>query len=63
MVFVIIEWIRGKPINRELEAKIHTIGIICLLGFVIFADVFWVINNLSFNLLSSCIFIPQHNIN
>lgn len=51
MVFVIIEWIRGKPINRELEAKIHTIGIICLLGFVIFADVFWVINNLSFNLL------------
>lgn len=51
MVFVIIEWIRRKPINRELEAKIHTIGIICLLGFVIFADVFWVINNLSFNLL------------
>lgn len=51
MVFVIIEWIRGKPINRELEAKIHTIGIICLLGFVIFADVFWVVNNLSFNLL------------
>ncbi|MBQ7973665.1 MAG: site-2 protease family protein [Clostridia bacterium] len=51
MVFVIIEWIRGKPINRQLEAKIHTIGIICLLGFVIFADVFWVFNNLSFKLL------------
>ena len=51
MVFVIIEWIRGKPINRELEAMIHTIGIICLLGFVIFADVFWVFNSLSFNLL------------
>ncbi len=51
MVFVIIEWIRGKPINRELEARIHTIGIICLLGFVIFADVFWVFNSLSFNLL------------
>ena len=51
MVFVIIEWIRGKPINRELEAKIHTIGIICLLGFVVFADVFWVFNNLSFKLL------------
>ncbi len=51
MVFVIIEWIRGKPINRELEAKIHTIGIICLLGFVIFADVFWVFNNLAFSLL------------
>ena len=51
MVFVIIEWIRGKPINRALEAKIHTIGIICLLGFVIFADVFWVFNKLSFSLL------------
>ena len=51
MVFVIIEWIRRKPINRELEAKIHTIGIICLLGFVIFADVFWVFNNLTFRLL------------
>ena len=51
MVFVIIEWIRGKPINRELEARIHTIGIICLLGFVVFADVFWVFNNLSFKLL------------
>lgn len=51
MVFVIIEWIRGKPINRELEARIHTIGIICLLGFVVFADVFWVINNLSLHFL------------
>jgi len=51
MVFVIIEWIRGKPINRELEAKIHTVGIICLLGFVIFADVFWVFNNLSLHFL------------
>ncbi len=51
MVFVIIEWIRGKPINRELEAKIHTVGIICLLGFVVFADVFWVINNLSLHFL------------
>lgn len=51
MVFVIIEWIRGKPINRELEAKIHTIGIICLLGFVVFADIFWIFNSLSFKLL------------
>ena len=51
MVFVIIEWIRGKPINRELEAKIHTVGIICLLGFVVFADVFWMFNNLSLHFL------------
>lgn len=51
MVFVIIEWIRGKPINRELEARIHTVGIICLLGLVVFADIFWVINNLSLHFL------------
>lgn len=51
MVFVIIEWIRGKPINRNLEAKIHAIGIICLMGFVVFADVFWMINSLSMHLL------------
>ena len=51
MVFVIIEWIRRKPINRNLEAKIHMIGIICLIGFVIFADIFWVVNNLSVHLL------------
>lgn len=51
MVFVVIEWIRGKPINRNLEAKIHTVGIICLLGFVVFADIFWVINNLSLHFL------------
>lgn len=51
MVFVIIEWIRGKPINREVEAKIHMVGIICLLGFVVFADIFWIFNNLSMHLL------------
>ncbi|MGD9901415.1 MAG: RIP metalloprotease [Spirochaetales bacterium] len=38
MVFVGIEWIRGKPVNRELEAKIHTIGLVVLLAFVLFAD-------------------------
>ena len=51
MVFVIIEWIRGKPINRNLEAKIHLIGIICLMGFVVFADLFWIVNSLSIHLL------------
>lgn len=40
MVFVAIEWIRGKPINREVEAKIHSIGLIVLFAFVIFVDVF-----------------------
>lgn len=46
MVFVIIEWVRGKPINRKLEAKIHMIGIICLLAFVVFADIFWFFNSM-----------------
>ncbi len=39
MVFVVIEWIRGKPINRDLEAKIHGIGLIILFGLVILIDV------------------------
>lgn len=38
MVFVLIEWIRKKPINRELENKIHTVGLIILFGFVILVD-------------------------
>lgn len=39
-VFVIIEMIRRKPINRKIEAWIHTIGLFILLGFVIFFDVY-----------------------
>lgn len=38
MVFVLIEWIRKKPINRDIENKIHTIGLIVLFGFVILVD-------------------------
>lgn len=37
-VFVIIEAIRKKPINRDLEAKIHGIGLIVLFSFVIIVD-------------------------
>lgn len=39
MVFVLIEWIRGKPINRDLEAKIHAIGLIILFSLVIIIDI------------------------
>ncbi len=39
MVFVIIEAIRRKPINRELEAKIHNVGLMILFGFVILVDI------------------------
>lgn len=43
MVFVIIEWIRGKPINRKVEGYIHLVGIICLFAFVIIIDILkWV---------------------
>ncbi len=39
ILFVLIEWIRGKPINREIENKIHTIGLFILLGFVVLIDI------------------------
>ncbi len=38
-VFVIIEAIRRKPINRELEAKIHAIGFMVLIGLVIVLEI------------------------
>lgn len=38
-IFVIIEWIRRKPINRELEGKIHTFGLFALLGLVVVVDI------------------------
>ncbi len=38
MIFVLIEWIRKKPINRELENKIHMVGLLLLFGFVIIVD-------------------------
>mgnify|MGYP002707134786 FL=1 len=38
MVFVIIEWIRKKPINRNVEAYIHFFGLIILFALVIFLD-------------------------
>jgi len=39
IIFVIIEWIRKKPINRNVEALIHFIGILALLGMAILFDV------------------------
>ncbi len=40
IVFTTIEWIRKKPIKREVEAKIHMIGLIVLFAFVIFVDLY-----------------------
>lgn len=38
MVFVLIEWIRKKPVDRKVEGIIHTVGLVILLGFVILVD-------------------------
>lgn len=37
-IFVLIEWIFRKPVPRDIEAKIHTVGLILLFGFVIIID-------------------------
>ena len=39
MVFTAIEWIRKKPVNRKVEAIIHTVGLLFLLGFSILVDI------------------------
>lgn len=38
MIFVLIEWIAGKPINRKVEGWINTVGLIFLLVFVVLID-------------------------
>lgn len=37
-VFTTIEWVRGRPINRNVEAWIHFVGMIILFAFVILID-------------------------
>lgn len=39
IVFVLIEWIRGKPVNPKVESMIHFIGLIVLLAFVVVIDI------------------------
>lgn len=43
MLFVFIEWIRGKPINKKVEAYIHTIGLFILFAFVVLVDILYFI--------------------
>ncbi len=38
MIFVLIEWIAGKPINRKVEGWINTVGLILMLAFVVLVD-------------------------
>ncbi len=37
-VFTAIEWIRRKPLNRKVEAIIHTVGFVLILAFAVFID-------------------------
>lgn len=39
VIFCLIEWIRKKPVNRNVEAMIHFIGIVFLFGFAILVDI------------------------
>lgn len=39
VVFAIIEWVRGKPLNRKVEAYIHAAGFIALLGFCVLVEI------------------------
>lgn len=39
MIFVAIEWIRKKPVKREIINIINNIGLIVLFGFVIVVDI------------------------
>jgi len=38
MVFVGIEWVRKRPVNPNLEGKIHLIGLMVLLGLILVLD-------------------------
>lgn len=39
VVFTLIEWIRGKPIDRKIENTIHAVGMLVLFGLVIIIDI------------------------
>ena len=38
VVFTLIEWVRGKPINRKIENKIHFAGLMILFALAIVLD-------------------------
>lgn len=39
VIFTVVEWIRGKPINQKVEGMIHFVGLIVLFGLVIILDI------------------------
>ncbi len=44
IVFTTIEWIRRKPINRNVEAYIHFFGFVALIAMVILFDILHLLN-------------------
>lgn len=46
VVFTVIEWIRGKPINQKIEGMIHFVGLIVLFGLVIVLDAINIISGI-----------------
>lgn len=36
LVFILIEWIRGKPVNQKVEGMVHFVGLIALFALLIF---------------------------
>ena len=39
VIFCLIEWIFRKPVPRKIEAVIHAVGFILILGFAVLVDV------------------------
>ena len=39
VIFTLIEWIRGKPVNRKIENMIHAVGMLLLFSLVILVDI------------------------
>ena len=38
LLFVVVEWVRGKPVSVEKEGLVHTIGFILLIALMIFVS-------------------------
>ena len=38
VVFTTIEWIRKKPLSRKIEAVVHFVGFVVLIGFALLVD-------------------------
>lgn len=39
VIFCLIEWLFKKPVPRKVEAVIHAIGFVLLIGFAVFVDI------------------------